>query len=137
LLLAFSAAMQAVKAAPLVAPIDAAHLSRTPASAVEVSAASTAAQKANILMVCPPSAPHALDRNETTRRRKPRPAFDLPFGERWRVISDSVEALHNRNNLRGWRHARSNAIIHSMDGKADRSIRARYEGIPTTASCGR
>jgi hypothetical protein len=48
--------MQALKAALLdVAPTDAAHLSRMPASAVEVSAASTAAQNANALMVDPPS----------------------------------------------------------------------------------
>jgi len=47
--------MQALKAAPLVAPVDAAHFSRMPASAVEVRAANTAAQKTIFLMVYPPS----------------------------------------------------------------------------------
>jgi hypothetical protein len=49
------ALIQALKAAPLVAPVDAAQLSRVPASAVEVRAARTAAQKTIFLMVNPPS----------------------------------------------------------------------------------
>jgi hypothetical protein len=47
--------MQLLKAAPLLAPVDAAQFSRLPASAVEVRAASTAAPKTIALMVHPPS----------------------------------------------------------------------------------
>jgi hypothetical protein len=49
------ALMQVLKAAPLVAPVDAAQVSRLPASAVEVRAASTATPKTTALMVHPPS----------------------------------------------------------------------------------
>jgi len=47
--------MQLLKAAPLVAPVDAAQFSRLPASAVAVRAASIAAPKTIALKVRPPS----------------------------------------------------------------------------------